>query len=78
MNDLVTRLCALHRNAYSYDHAVQHLDVAQALMECLENGLINLRQAIRLATEIYDLCFAHADFAAAEAVAEMRRALMGQ
>jgi hypothetical protein len=78
LDELMARLYVLHRQAYSYERADQYLDVAQGLLECLENGLINLRQTIRLATEIYDLCYAHADFAATQAVAEMRRALIGR
>ena len=78
MDSLVARLYGLHRQAYSYDRGGQCPDIAQGLVECLENGLINLRQTIRLATEIYDLCFAHSDFAAAQAIAEMRSALIGR
>ncbi len=76
MEALVARLYELHRQAYSYDGGGQYPGIAQGLVECLENGLINLRQSIRLATEIYDLCFAHSDFAAAQAVAEVRSALI--
>ena len=78
MDALVARLYDLHRQAYSYDRGGQYPGIAQGLVECLENGLINLRQTIRLAAEIYDLCFAHSDFAAAQAVAEVRSALMGR
>ncbi len=78
MDLLVARLYELHQQAYSYDRGDQCPNIAQGLTECLENGLINLRQTIRLATEIYDLCFAHSGFAAAQAVAEMRKALVGR
>ncbi len=78
MDALAARLYELHRQAYSYDRSVLAPGIAQGLMECLESGLINLRQTIRLATEIYDLCFSHSDFTAAQAVAEMRSAVMGR
>ena len=47
------------------------------MREGLRQRLINLRQTIRLATEVYDLCYAHADYNAARAVEELRRSLFG-
>lgn len=77
LDELLARLYVLHRQAYAYDAHDRFLDVSHGLLECLERNLINLRQVIRLATEIYDLCYAHPDFTAAQAVAELRRALLG-
>ena len=78
LDDLMARLYVLHRQAYGYDRSEQFLDVSQGLLECLEGGLINLRQTIRLATEIYDLCYAHADYNANQAVGELRRVMLGR
>ena len=76
LDELMTRLYVLHRQSYNYDNNGQFLDVAQGLLECLDNNLINLRQVIRLSVEIFDLCYAHKDFNASQAVAELRRALL--
>jgi hypothetical protein len=76
LDELLTRLYVLHRQSYNYDNNGQFLDVAQGLLECLDNNLINLRQVIRLSVEIFDLCYAHKDFNAGQAVAELRRALL--
>jgi hypothetical protein len=78
LNDLMIRLSALHRQAYAYEHGNDYAEVAQGLRECLDGRLINLRQLIRLATEIYDLNFAHPDFAVREAVGELRGAMLGR
>lgn len=76
LDDLMARLYVTHRRAYSYDANDNYLDVAHGLLECLDANLINLRQTIRLATEVYDLCYAHTDFTAGQAVEELRRALL--
>lgn len=78
LDNLMARLYVLHRQAYGYDRSEQFLDVSQGLLECLEGRLINVRQTIRLATEIYDLCFAHADYSATQAVSELRRVMLGR
>ena len=78
LDDLMARLYVLHRQAYGYERSEQFLDVSQGLLECLEGRLINLRQTIRLATEIYDLCFAHADYSATQAVGELRKVMLGR
>ena len=78
LDELMARLYVLHRQAYGYERGDNYLDVAPGLLECLEGKLINLRQTIRLATEIYDLCYAHPDFSATQAVAELRRAMLGK
>ncbi len=76
LDELMARLYVLHRQSYNYENHAQFLDVSQGLAECLDNNLINLRQVIRLSVEIFDLCFAHRDFNANQAVAELRRALL--
>ena len=78
LDDLMARLYVLHRQAYGYDRSEHFLDVSQGLLECLEGRLINLRQTIRLATEIYDLCYAHRDYSATQAVSELRRVMLGR
>lgn len=78
LDELMARLYVLHRQAYAYDNSEQFLDVAQGLLECLDSNLINLRQVIRLAVEIFDLCHAHKDYTATQAVAELRRALLNE
>lgn len=77
VEELMSRLYVLHRQAYGYDRSEVLLDVSQGLLECLESRLINLRQMIRLAMEMYDRCFTHPDYSASEAVEEVRRALLG-
>ncbi len=77
VEELMSRLYVLHRQAYGYDRSEALLDVSAGLLECLESRLINLRQMIRLAMEMYDRCFAHPDYSATEAVEEVRRALLG-
>ena len=78
LDELMARLYVLHRQAYSYERSDHYLDVSQGLLECLESKLINLRQMIRLATEIYDLCYAHPDYSATQAVEELRHVLLGR
>ncbi|MDQ3322981.1 MAG: ATP-binding protein, partial [Acidobacteriota bacterium] len=76
LDELMSRLYVLHRQSYNYENNGQFVDVARGLSECLDNNLINLRQFIRLSVEIFDLCYAHRDFNANQAVAELRRALL--
>lgn len=76
LDELMARLYVLHRQAYVYNNSEHFLDVAQGLLECLDSNLINLRQVIRLAVEIFDLCYAHKDYHATQAVAELRGALL--
>ncbi len=78
LDDLMARLYVLHRQAYGYERSDNYLDVAHGLLECLDGRLINLRQMIRLATEIYDLCYTHPDFKATQAVNELRRVMLGR
>ena len=78
LEDLMARLYVLHRQAYGYDRSEQFLDISEGLLECLEGRLINLRQTIRLATEIYDLCFVHQDYSATQAVGELRKVMLGR
>ncbi|MCA1567046.1 MAG: ATP-binding protein [Acidobacteria bacterium] len=76
IDELIARLYVTHRRAYAYNQSEQFLDVAQGLLECMDSNLINLRQLIRLAIEIFDLCYAHKDYHAAQAIAELRSALL--
>ncbi len=76
LDELMARLHVLHRQAYAYQNSEQLLDVAQGLLECLDSNLINLRQVIRLAIEIFDLCYAHKGYHATQAAAELRSALL--
>jgi hypothetical protein len=76
INELLARLYRTHRRAYAYNHHEQFTDVAQGLSECMDGNLINLRQVIRLAVEIFDLCYTHKDYRPAQATAELRGALL--
>lgn len=76
LDELMARLYVLHRQAYVYNNNEQYFAVAQGLLECLDSNLINLRQVIRLAVEIFDLCYAHEGYTATQAVAELRNALL--
>ncbi|MCY7377220.1 MAG: ATP-binding protein [Pyrinomonadaceae bacterium] len=78
LDELMARLYVLHRQAYEYENTNHYLDVSAGLIECLENNLLNLRQTIRLAVDIYDRCYAHPDYTAAQAVGELRQALLGR
>ncbi len=78
LDELMARLYVLHRQAYRYDHSEQFLDVSHALLQCLDANILNLRQAIRLAVEIYDLSYAHSDYSATHAIAELRGALLAE
>lgn len=76
LNELMRRLYRLHRQSYNYETNGQFADVAQGLLECLDNNVINLRQVIRLSVEIFDLCYAYEDFNSNRAAAELRRSLL--
>lgn len=78
VEDLMARLAALHQQAYGYQHDNGQGDIAQGLRECLDGRLINLRQMIRLATEVYDLSYAYPDYGVPQAVAELRRVMLGR
>ncbi len=78
LDELMARLYVLHHQAYNYENTNHYLDVSAGLIECLENNLLNLRQTIRLAVDIYDRCYAHPDYTAAQAVSELRNALLGR
>lgn len=78
VDELMERLQSLHRQAYGGTRDDNTSEMAQSLLECLDSKLINLRQMIRLAMEIYDIGQAHPDFSAGQAVAELRRAMLGR
>ncbi len=78
LDKLMAQLYTLHKQAYSYEREDAYLTLSKGVREGLEQRLLNLRQTIRLATEVYDLCYAHSDYSAAQAVEELRRSLFGQ
>jgi bacteriophage exclusion system BrxC/D-like protein len=78
VDELMAQLYALHKQAYSYEREDAYLALSKGVQEGLEQRLINLRQTIRVATEVYDLCYAHRDYSAAQAVEELRRSLFGR
>lgn len=78
LEELMARLYVLHRQAYRYDQSEKYLEIAKGLLDCFESRLVNLRQLIRLATEIYDVCYAHPDFPATQAVNEVRSFFLGR
>jgi hypothetical protein len=77
IDKLMEKIQMLHRQAYRYERNISHINVSQGVRECLDRGLINLRQTIRLATEIYDLCYAYSDYSESQAVEEIQRSLIG-
>lgn len=77
LDELMARLYALHKQAYSYEREGAYSTLSRGVREGLAQRLINLRQTIRLATEVYDLCYAYPDYSAAQAVEELRRSLFG-
>lgn len=78
LDELMAQLFALHKQAYMYEGEEASLTLSKGVREGLEQRLLNLRQTIRLATEVYDLCYAHADYRATQAVEDLRRSLFGQ
>lgn len=78
VSELMRRLQALHQQAYGGERGNGSTEIAQSLLEGLNGRLINLRQMIRLAMEIYDLSYAHPDFSTGQAVTELRRAMLGR
>jgi hypothetical protein len=78
IDELMSQLYALHKQAYSYEREDAYLTLSKGVQEGLEQRLINLRQTIRLATEVYDLCYAYPDYSAEQAVEELRRSLLGR
>lgn len=78
VEELMKRLQHLHRQALGGEGGNNTSEIARALLECADSGLINLRQMIRLAMEIYDLNYAHLDFSVEQAVAELRRVMLGR
>jgi hypothetical protein len=78
LDALMARLYALHNQAYGDKGAADHPRIAEGLLECLDARLINLRQMIRLATEIYDLSATYPDYSAREAIEELRSAMLGR
>lgn len=76
LEELLTRLYGLHHQSYGYENHDEYINISKDLLECLDNNLINLRQLIRLSVEIFDLCYAHRDYNANQAAAELRRALL--
>jgi len=78
LDELMEQLFALHSQAYDYRSDGEHSDLSQGAREGLERRLINLRQTIRLAVEVYDTCYAHKDFSISQAVEEMRQSLFGR
>jgi hypothetical protein len=76
LDELMARIYVLHRKAYNYQQGDYFLDISHALLECLERKLINLRQTIRLAVEIYDLCYSYPDFGPARAIEELHQKLL--
>lgn len=78
IDELMRQLYVLHKQAYLYERDDAYLTLSKGVQEGLEQRLINLRQTIRLATEVYDLCYAHSDYSAEQAVEELRRSLIGR
>lgn len=78
LDELMAQLYTLHKQAYAYEREGAYLTLSKAVQEGLEQRLINLRQTLRLATEVYDLCYAHPDYSVTQAVEDLRRSLFGR
>lgn len=78
INELMNKLKTLHQQAYGYSKEDKTDDVTKILLSCLENRLINLRQTIRLAIDVYDRCFVYEDFAFLQAAKEISQGLLGR
>jgi len=78
LDELMAQLYTLHKQAYAYERQEAYLMLSKGVQEGLKQRLINLRQTLRLATEVYDLCYAHPDYSAAQAVEDLRRSLFGR
>lgn len=78
LDELITQLFALHKQAYSYEREDAYLTLSKGVREGLEQRLLNLRQTIRLTTEVCDLCYAYPDYSTAQAVEDLRRSLFGR
>lgn len=79
VKELMVRLQSLHQQAYNGgERSGDTSEISRSLLECLDGKLINLRQMIRLAMEIYDINYAYPDFSSDQAVAELRRAMLGR
>jgi hypothetical protein len=76
--DLLGRLHAMHERAYGYERRGCAEEISPGLRACLDGELINLRQTIRIATQIYDLCYSNPDYPPLQAVAELRSAMLGE
>jgi hypothetical protein len=78
LQDLITQLFALHKQAYLYEREDSRLTLLRGLHEGLEQRLLNLRQTIRVITEVCDLCYAYSDYSATQAVEDLHRSLFGR
>ncbi|MFN0118988.1 MAG: BREX system ATP-binding domain-containing protein [Blastocatellia bacterium] len=78
LKELLSRLGRLHAQAHGQAKSVNSTRMAEALHECLEGRLINLRQLIRLAMEMFDLCYTDATFKPAQAANELRQVMLGK
>jgi hypothetical protein len=59
---LMAQIYVFHRRAYAYDRKEDFVHVGSALVRHYESGLINLRQLVRLSTEVFDLIYSYPDY----------------
>ncbi len=78
INELMSKLKTLHQEAYGYSKDDKTDEVTKTLLSCLERRLINLRQTIRLAVDVYDRWFVYEDFAFSQAATEINHSLLGR
>jgi hypothetical protein len=59
---LMAQIYVFHRMAYDYDRKEDFVHVGSTLVRHYESGLINLRQLVRLSTEVFDLIYSYPDY----------------
>lgn len=59
---LLAQIYVFHRQAYDYDRKEAYMEVGSKLISYYESGRINLRELIRLSTEVFDLLYSHRDY----------------
>lgn len=75
IEQLMKKLQRLHQQAYGYTKEDTLIEITDILLSCLERRLINLRQTIRLAVDVYDRWFSYTDFPLSQAANEISKAL---
>jgi hypothetical protein len=59
---LMAQIYVFHRRAFDYDRKEDFVHVGSTLVRHYESGLINLRELVRLSTEVFDLIYSYPDY----------------